>query len=430
MKFIKYASAFLVLTSSSIAAANVTDIYGSNPRGMSLGNATMSGGDGSFAAQSNPASLTEQDGSSVAVSFQMSQLSLKDLSAASTEDSSGLPASPYKASEADPISGNTVGLNLALAESLRLGLTAYMPNGNFGKLMGVAPNEVHYLRSGDAQERPAIYTAAALKFGRLSVGLGTYYTLKAEGSLQMALNNKASAARFNLNMVPVISPYGGLLWSQKTSFGAWSAGAFYRTAQSTKSEIDTYLAVGAVGDETSATLPMSIQTSLVPFYDPELYKIGFNVAAGRIKAYAAAELYRWSEFEAPLISLAGDDIASLTESNERAQLSLNDTYSYKAGLAYLLDDKTQTELRFGLEHHESATEGKAIVGLVDPSRSVIALGAGMNVLEGLLEEGKSAKIDFSYQRSILEDTNVDISDRSVTAGGYTDTLIGGISYGL
>ena len=79
-----------------------------------------------------------------------------------------------------------------------------MPTENFGRLSGHSPNEVNYLRYGDRQERPAIYTAIATRFGNFAVGLGTYYTLKASGSLQMSLNNQSSAARLDLSLVPVL----------------------------------------------------------------------------------------------------------------------------------------------------------------------------------------------------------------------------------
>lgn len=420
----------LIAVSSASLYGNVVDTYGLSAKGTSLGNAFTAGGDSAFAAQTNPATLTNQEQSSVAIGYQVTSLSLKDLSSATTEDASGLPASDYQASEAKPVSGSSFGLNLALSKNVHFGLSGYMPTDSFGKLTGNAPNEVNYLRSADRQQRPAIYTAAAIKFGNLSVGLGTYYTLKADGTLQMSLNNKASAARFDLSMVPVISPYGGLQWQQATDFGSWSAGFFYRAAQSTKSNLDTYLAVGAIGEDSSATLPLAIQTSLVPFYDPELIRIGFNVQTSRLGVYSTIEFARWSKFEAPFIYLEGEDITSLTERNNPAELKLDDTIAYKLGSSYLIDDSQNLEVRMGLEHHQSATRSESISGIVDPTRTIVAFGAGMEILKSQLPEGKSAKLDVTYQRSILSETDVGSDANTAVAGGYTDTVIGGVSYDL
>lgn len=421
---------FWCLWLASASYGNVSEIYGTNGKGIALGNAMTAGGDGAFAAQSNPAALFEQKGSQVALGFNFNQLSLNDLSSLSQEDRSGLPASPYRADKVDGITGNSVGLNLELSPVLRFGLSAYMPSGNFGKLVGVAPNDVHYLRGGDNQERPAIYTALAAKYGKISLGLGSYYTLRAEGTLQMALNNEASAARFALNMSPVMTPYGGILYRHNLESSTLSIGALYRGAQSTKSNIDTLLAVGAVGDNTSATLPVQIQTSLVPFYDPEIIRMGFKLSKGHFKTYFTSELSRWSQYKAPLIELKGADIASLTGLNERGSVTLQDTHAHKLGLAYLANSESNLEFRLGFEYHQSATEGKAMGGIVDPERNVIAMGIGADIFKGMLLPGKSASLDVSYQKSILRDIEVNYGDSFANAGGYVDTLVAGLTYEL
>ncbi|SMF76620.1 OmpP1/FadL family transporter [Pseudobacteriovorax antillogorgiicola] len=405
------------------AKASVVDTYGISPRSVALGNAATAGGDRAYAAYANPASLTNQDGTSVSVGYQLTKLNLKDLNDSSTDDQSGLPRSSYRASQASPLTGTNFGLNLALSPAFHFGVAAYLPSDNFGQLSGSAPNELNYLRFANRQQRPAIYTAFAARWHSFSIGIGSYYTLRAKGSLDMALNNKASAARFNLDMVPVLTPYGGLQWRQETSSGFWSLGASYRAAQETESKIDTRLAVGATGDDSSLTIPVTLQTRLVPFYDPEIFKLGFALRNGSIGFYTSIEWSRWSGFEAPLVYLDGEDIASLTQTPPGSNLSLDDTWSYRFGFAYQLTSFSELALRLGIEHHESANQSTGQEKVVDLNRTVIAMGAGLKVFESSLPEGRSAYLDICAQHSFLDEERLTITGSKV--GGSTDTFLGG-----
>ena len=79
-----------LLFACSIANANSIDTYGISARSNALGGAMAADDDGAYAAYHNPATLATTDKTAVAIGFLVTDLHLKDLSAASGPDTSGL----------------------------------------------------------------------------------------------------------------------------------------------------------------------------------------------------------------------------------------------------------------------------------------------------------------------------------------------------
>lgn len=252
----------LLCVQSPSLKASIADTYGISARSMALGNANSAGDNSSHSAFLNPASLTNSKRLKITLSYLNQNLNLSDINSNKPDQNSGLSADQYRASQNSQINGASIGINLPIMDGINAGISAYMPRDNFGRLWGGAPTDTFYLRLADRQQRPAIFTAVGFDLpGGISLGLGSYYTLKASGQLQMALSPNGSAARFGLDMSPVFIPYGGLEWDINMGQSFLSLGVTYRAEQSETASIDTNLTLNL----DAATIPVSLQTSLAPF---------------------------------------------------------------------------------------------------------------------------------------------------------------------
>lgn len=413
---------------SSIGFSTAIDTYGIGARSIALGNATITGTQDAYQAYFNPAALTDSDRPLLSFDYLVTDLQLNDLDGLTAESASGLPSDNYRASRASDLRGTSLGINLPLFKAVHFGLAGYMPNGNFGRIWGGSSEDVSYLRYSDRQQRPAIYTALASRLpAGWSIGLGAYYTLRARGFLQMSLAQEASAARFQLEMEPIIIPYGGIQWSGEHL----KLGFVYRAEQDELSTISTDLAINF----DRATLPFALQTSLAPFYDPELFRFGAAWEGNMVSVYGSAELARWSRYRAPQIALSGEDIGLVSQSSPRQSLHLNDSWAYRAGIEFRTPSYLGFEnlWRLGFEHHTAATNERSDQSIIDLNRNVIALGYGLQILEGMMADNRTARIEIAYQRTLLRNQtyrSVSSDARVVTAGGTMHTLVGGFQYDL
>ncbi len=420
--------------SSGGAAASVVDTYGLNARSIALGNAAILASDDAFAAHANPAALTNAERTLFSVDYQFTDLQLNDLSPSVDGDASGLASDSYRASQASNLTGNGLGINLPLLDGLHFGLAGYMPSGNFGRIWGSTASDRNYLRYSDRQQRPAIFTALAAKlpYG-FSVGAGSYYTLKASGYLQLAFSQQSSAARFTLDMEPILLPYGGIQWQYAFEESVLRFGLSYRSEQSEVSSINSDVAVNL----DSASLPLSLQTSLAPFFDPELYRFAVSWEASQHKLYASSELARWSSYQSPDVSVGGSDIAEFSAvSAQRDATDLRDTYAYRLGYEYSspLSAVIEGQWRLGFERHTSALgSDRELSSIVDLNRNVLAIGFAVKLLPEFFADERSAKFEITYQRTSLEEQSfqsASTTDSRVEAGGSMQTLVGGFQYAL
>lgn len=413
--------------------ASAVDSYGIGAKSIALGNATVAGESGAFAAFFNPASICRTKVPVVELNVINTNLALEDINLPTDDLASGLPADTYRTSNAEPIQGTSLGINLPLTESVSFGLAGYMPSNNFGRLWGGAPSDTFYLRSGDRQQRPAIYTALSVKLpAGFSIGAGSYYTLKADGRLQMALASEGSAARFELDMKPVTIMYGGVEWQQSWDDRSLSIGITYRAKQAEVATIDTNLTLNF----DSASLPLGLTTSLAPFFDPETIRTGLNYKIAKHSIYTSAEFARWSSYKAPQVNLGGDDLSLVSAVSNSNGVSLNDTWAYKLGYEYAAQGiaKAPLYLRAGYEFHESANRFQKAPTIIDPARQAMSLGVGIELPRHWMASERKASVNLSYQASKLASSSKKIVDGAstytITSGGQTNTFIGGLQYEL
>lgn len=405
--------------------ANVFDTYGQSAGTIAIGNATTAGGSAPFAAYTNPALLVHSKKNVISAQAFMTRFDLQDL----PEDaSSPLPPDKDRASQADDLQGNSIGMNFVLREGLNLGFAGYLPSGSFGRIKGVSSYQSTYLRYSENQEKPAFYSALAveLPYG-FSIGAGAYYSLRAKGVLQVALSAEESEGRVDLNMEPVIAPYGGIAWKNDDS--GTTVGVYYREAQKTDSKIDAAFRL------TTADfgLPFNASTSIVPFYDPALFRFGVSQKFSDVEVLFSFEQAQWARFKTSLVSLTGNDVAQISRESGVTTVDLRDTQAYRLGVIapFVGPWEQNFAFRAGLEAHTSANRPGTRSNIVDPARQTAALGLNWGLKAD--EQGRRLEVEAAYQYSQLaatDRTSTRGTALEVKAGRSIQTFIGGLNYEL
>ncbi|MBC7532691.1 MAG: hypothetical protein H7318_14045 [Oligoflexus sp.] len=416
-------AAFGLSMISTPVFANVFDTYGQSAGTISIGNATTAGGTQAFAAYTNPALLVTAKKNEISVQAILTRFDLQDLPEAAN---SPLPRDQDRASQADDLQGNSVGMNFTLTEGLHLGLAAYMPQGSFGRIKGVSSYQSSYLRYSENQSKPAIYTAIGveLPYG-FSVGLGAYYSLRAKGVLQIALTSTESEGRVDLNMEPVVAPYAGVAWTNQTM----TFGLLYREAQKTDSKIDSGFSL----TNEDFSLPFNANTSLVPFYDPAMFRFGAAYNLSAVQLLFSFEQAQWGRYKTALVSLTGNDVASISAEANNASANLRDTQAYRLGMILpFTGPMDQTlEFRSGLEFHTSANKPNTRGSVIDPARQSLAVGLNWQLKAD--SQGRRLAVETAYQfsqLSAMDRVSAKGAEIHLRSGHSLQTFVGGLDYEL
>lgn len=408
---------------STPVLANVFDTYGQSAGTISIGNATTAGGTQSFAAYTNPALLVTAKKNEISAQAILTKFDLQDLPEA---PNSPLPRDKDRASQAEDLQGNSIGMNFTLTEGLHLGLAAYMPQGSFGRIKGVSSYQSTYLRYSENQGKPAIYTAVGVELPcGFSLGLGAYYSLRAKGVLQIALTSSESEGRVDLNMEPVVAPYGGLAWTNEKM----TVGLLYREAQKTDSKIDSGFSL----TNEDFSLPFNANTSLVPFYDPAMFRFGYAYSLSDIQLLFSFEQAQWGRYKTALVSLSGNDVASISAEANNSSANLRDTQAYRFGmiLPFTGPMDQSFEFRSGLEFHTSANKPHTRSSVIDPARQSLAVGFNWQLKAD--ERGRRLAVETAYQYSqlsSLDRVSTKGAEIHLKTGHSLQTFVGGLDYDL
>lgn len=405
--------------------ANVFDTYGQSAGTIAVGNATTAGGTSAYAAYTNPALLVHSKKNEISAQAILTRFDLQDLP---EDPGSPLPPDRDRASKADDLQGNSVGANFVLTDGVHLGFAGYLPSGSFGRVKGVSSYQSTYLRYSENQEKPAIYTALAveLPYG-LSIGAGAYYSLRAKGVFQVSLTPEESEGRVDLNMEPVIAPYGGVAW--KNAESGTTLGVYYREAQKTDSEIDAAFRI----TNEDFGLPFNASTSIVPFYDPALFRFGVSQKISDIELLFSFEQAQYARFKSSLVSLTGKDVAQISSESAISKVELRDTQAYRLGVIvpFVGPYEQKFEFRGGLETHTSANRPGTRSNVIDPARHTAALGLGWGMVVD--DKGRRLGVEAAYQYSQLA-TMDRVTTRgtpiALKSGHSLQTFVGGLNYDL
>ena len=95
-----------------------------------------------------------------------------------------------------------------------------LPADTFLKVHAFTGDEITYLHFNEKQQRPEIYASLGYALSpSLSLGAGVYYSLTANGNMQMGLSDQDAQASFFLDVQPLFIPFTGV--HLETSLGKW-----------------------------------------------------------------------------------------------------------------------------------------------------------------------------------------------------------------
>ncbi|RYZ55171.1 MAG: hypothetical protein EOP07_14690, partial [Proteobacteria bacterium] len=202
----------------------------------------------------------------------------------------------------------------------------------------------------------------------------------------------------------------------------------YREAQKTDSKIDSGFSL----TNEDFSLPFNANTSLVPFYDPAIFRFGYAYSFEDFQLLFSFEQAQWARFKTALVSLTGNDVASISAEANGSNANLRDTQAYRLGLIMPFQSMNQNfEFRSGLEFHTSANRPNTRGSVVDPARQSLAAGLSWNV--AVDETGRRLTVETAYQYSQLSSLDR-VSARGaeihLKSGHSIQTFVGGLDYEL
>ncbi len=426
--------------SGSMMHANIARSQGLSfsTRNLSLGGAALAGRVDAYSVMDQPAGLSLSEKPELAVSILQHNYSLDpsipEGQSQAWESPNGLPQNPQKTSELKSARWLGLGMNLPLVKNINFGLAASMPSDRLVSIYAPSNNDPQYLLYNSRAAKPELFTALSMRlpFG-LSVGGGLYYSLKAEGHVQIAASADRLESRLQLDLKPEYLPYGGLQWvSQNEAGPVYTVDFTYRSRQSAGSRLDVDLLI----QTEELSLPLNLGGELIPYYDPETLKLAFAIETQRFNIYLSGIDRRWSAYKPPVVDVYGNDDPGAGRDDIQARdLGLKDARSYHLGLELPLNLYFQTTnqqtARFGAFYQEAATE-KSVprLLLLDTNKYALSMGYGLKLPAGrLTEHALDLAVAFEkiwlLHRNFHEESN---SNRVAQAGGQSWTVQAGVGY--
>ncbi|MBF0313204.1 MAG: hypothetical protein HQK50_10340 [Oligoflexia bacterium] len=423
---------FLVLSFApeKCLAALHDPMVGPGLEANSLGGASSYTRGTTFSAFGNPATIILAKAPQISLSFDYYEPNL-DSPALINTNTLAQRQTPSATEQSDPnVSTRSVGVGLVfpLSKYFAFGLSAYLPSNTLARIFTLSGNDSYYLSFNPRTQKPEIFSALALKlpYG-FSVGAGLFYSLEVAGNVQIAITQNDAEARMLVDLIPVYTPYLGVLYN----YNDLSFGTLYRAEQSSKAKVDVDVNFELNLNSNLATIPFESSSQLVAFYDPATYGFGGSYHLGDWGFYAGGEHRLWSHYRAPIIGLEGKDLQTLTGSALKPEvIKLKNTTSLRAGiereLEFLLFNQSfLLTTTLGFEQHPSALPDKLqSLAIVDTAKSALGLGLNLDCKAKLLGQEHSFKFGMGGKWILLHEQKLEVIDNS--SGQITQTAhVGG-----
>ncbi|MCY4523336.1 MAG: hypothetical protein OXB84_01220, partial [Halobacteriovoraceae bacterium] len=237
---------FSILLICDFTYAAINDVMGPGARNKSMAQAGGPTDAGAFSAKTNPAALgkIKKNRFSAGYGFHgmnlASQEQMDDFPREGfLENSSGIIPAESDFSVDSDFRGLEFGTAFSLGRRLSLGIVALLPADSFLKIHAFTRNDITHLHFNEKQQRPEVYTAFGYElFSFFSLGAGVFYSLKANGDIQMGLSDQIAEARLLLDVAPAFIPFAGIHLEKSMGKGKLLAGAVYRREQSADTKLN------------------------------------------------------------------------------------------------------------------------------------------------------------------------------------------------
>ncbi|OFZ48261.1 MAG: hypothetical protein A2381_08485 [Bdellovibrionales bacterium RIFOXYB1_FULL_37_110] len=408
--------------------ATISDTFGINPETLSLARSNIYSQSNVYAAKDNPAGLSKLSRPAFSISYFYTNFNLANANQGRISPaSSRIVDDQYDSSKASSIKNSIVSLAIPLFDNLAFGLTGLLPTTTLATVYTSTKNEVRYLLYDDRSQRPEIYSSLGYKLSKhFSIGAGLFYSVKADGTVQIGMSTTDADARTLLELTPELIPFG----SMNFDFDHLTLGMFYRAPQKAKTtikyDIDFAVPVGSV--------PFTGGSSLVAYYDPQILGLGASYSINaKNTLHTSVRKSFWSSYTPPIIRLSGKDLESYTSGNyifDRVRLK----DSYDVGVGYEIKKTNlatsfQNNFKWGLAYHESALpDHPQSLAVVDTDR--VDISTGTDFLFGpmgkFLHSGLTLNLGLVY--SILKKQTLISDSQVVQVGKNIFSAAGGVSF--
>lgn len=417
-----------LLFQNSFAA--LTDTFGIGTRNIFLGGAADMTDGGAYASKGNPASLTKIKKTLMDTSFQLNSPNLENTNLnLSDPASSGLTEDNYNAAEASNMNGLTFGLVLPLGSRLSFGVSGAMPAGSLAKIYAYSGKEANYLHFMDRQARPEVYAGLGIKLWEpLSIGIGLFASVKASGTIQMAMSETDQENRMYMDLKPIVVPFGGLLWTQKVAKDKeFTIGASYRAEHKAEVNLNADVRIGVAG---MGTLPIQAESQMLAYYDPARIGFGLGYKTKKIGTYFGLENIQYSKFKANEMKMNNGIFEGLDNGEfSRNPITLKDAWIVRSGFelkewAPIFTGKIDSQI--GFEYQTSTLPSDATsLAMLDSDKTVVNMGSGFKFpnIGDLIKMPVTINLGFKWTHLFDESYSVVNS-----TGGVSTAQIGGNVY--
>ncbi len=410
--------------------AALTDSFGIGTRNIFLGGAADLTDGGAYSSKGNPASLTKVKKTLMDTSIQVNSPNLDSTELVLSDPvASGLTEDTYNAADASNMNGMTFGMVLPLGSRISFGVSGAVPAGSLIKVYSYSGKESNYLHYMDRQARPEIFAAMGIKLWEpLSIGIGAFFSLKAEGTIQSAMSDTDQENRMYMEMKPTLVPYGGILWTQKLGEDEELViGANYRAEHNANVtlDLDIRMGVGELG-----TIPVQAESQILAFYDPARIGLGLGFKNKKIGTYFGLENVQFSKFKANVVNMNNGIFEGLdTGELSRNPITLKDSWTVRSGFelkewAGVFTGKVNSQL--GFEYQTSAMPNDPTsLAILDTDKTVLNLGSGFRFpkMGEFIKMPLTINLGFKWTH-LFEDSFTVVNN----TGGVSSAQIGGNVY--
>lgn len=328
------------------------------------------------------------------------------------------------------LSNFSFGASIPINPLISFGLSGILPDQDMARIKTHRQEDVRYLKYSDERLKPSIVTSVSFHLPYdFIIGAGLDYSAQGKGNANIEITENQMDAQVDVRLSPTYTPIFGLLWQRYTESTSFHIGLSFKQEQAPSSNLKSNIAV----DLNVATLPLNIDTHMIPFYEPALTNIIFTAeSTNTIYTLSITQTY-WSRYRSLDLQFKGEDATLLSNNQNRSSnLNLKDTLSYSFGWEWkdpVLANLYLKSIRMGAQFHDTATSK-----LTETSRVIdmprYTFGTGLSVAFPNLPEYGQTLFDTAILYSFFPRQHIASPSEYHRVSGKGLTIMGGIRHNV
>lgn len=246
-------------------------------------------------------------------------------------------------------------LHIALPLAKELGTIALSVSAPIGSLIETNSGNAflpEYVMYRSRYRRTIANLNYAKAFGEnWAFSLGTQVGFQAAATADTNVSIQSDYGSYG-SMKSKVKPSLGLIFS--TIYRPTEKSQFYFTYQQEMKNNLEANAFGKVSISTTTDYILDLNITSMIFYDPHIFRLGAGSQFGMIKLYGLFEYQMWSNYKAPLMSVARRG-GGIQPSSDYEVLKIKDIFVPKLGVGFVLTDSIELDL--GLAYRQTPIDG-------------------------------------------------------------------------